>query len=108
MESQLYSGKPFRDLFILAAATLALSIVAVLESLQNTIALYSFLPFVALFSSMMIRSYYLMLLYQKMGHQQEPKVKELPSIDKIWTVLFICGFFLFLLLAVHFLGWILA
>lgn len=106
IEEQLHSGKPFKDLFILSTVSFALSLVALLESLQNISALYSFLPLAILFLSLMIRTHYLASTYQKAGLKREPKLRELPYMDKVLIALWICGFFIFLVLTGYYLGWI--
>jgi hypothetical protein len=105
-ETQLHTGKPFKDLFILSAAPLGLALWATVESLQMGTTAFFFLPFDFLFLLTMMRSCQLMLMYQKRGIEDEPKIRELPRLDRTLIALHFIGFFVFLGFAIYFLHWV--
>jgi len=96
---------PFKGLFILSATTFFLSIVAALESLQKTPALYLFLAMAVLFFLTTMKSRSLWLKYPT-GFGRKTLWHELSRIENAWVVLYVCAFFLFIFLAGHYLGWI--
>jgi len=106
-KEQLYlrSGQPFRNFSLLSAASLLISLGALLESRHNTVACFSFLPFVILFLGVAVRSYLLMLRHQRAATKNEPKWKDWQLFDKALSILFFVGFFLFLFLTGYYLGW---
>ena len=105
LERELLSTNPFRGLIAISAGSFALALAAMLGSLQNAAAFFSFASCAVLFLSMVMRSHSLRQAYEKLG-RREFKIKELPLVDRIWIMLFFCGFLLFLLLAWYFLGWV--
>jgi hypothetical protein len=101
------SSSPFKGLFILSAATLFLSIVAILESLQKTPALYFFLSTAVLFFLTTVKSRSLWLEYPT-GFEGKKLSRELSRTNNAWIALYFCGLFAFLFLGIYYLGWILA
>jgi hypothetical protein len=105
--SRVQPEKPFERLVFLSMLSVILSIIALLASLRvhDFLAFFSFLPFVVLFSLVTVRIRGLMLACQRSGVRVEPKLRDLPFVDRALVALWFCGFWIFLGLGVYFLGW---
>jgi hypothetical protein len=102
----LHTGKPFKDLFILSIAFLALALWATLDSLGKDVTALLFLPFDFLFLLTMTRSYQLMLMYERRGVKDEPRIRDLSLSERALIYVDFIALFVLIGFAIYFLGWI--
>jgi hypothetical protein len=108
LQEEIRGVNPFRDLFLLSTVSFVLGSFALASSVLNVKAVLSFLPIVALFLVVMVRSHYLTVISREGGRKQGLKMKDLSKSDKALIAIWFCGFFILLFLVYYYLGWVAA